>query len=210
MRCVCHLLLTKKCWILNSYTKFCNCTIMDVAKGHLGHGRQWCSRDRNLQNRDRDLVKISRRDWDFIKNSETQSRDLKCETETRGFKICAFCRNFSKIVVITSDHRRLQGETGISPHLDWSQTPRFSRTHEVSSLIPINWFNFCDATIFSGMTLSHSHCTTAKFTAEMITQPEWTPAGVCILICSRCRIQSFKFEPEPESTLRSITEKFSC
>jgi len=34
--------------------------------------RQWCSRDRNL--RDRDLVKDSRRDRDFIKNSET--RDL--------------------------------------------------------------------------------------------------------------------------------------
>jgi len=47
--------------------------------------QQWCSRDRNL--RDRDLVKISRRDRDFIKNSET---------ETRDFKICAFCRNFSK------------------------------------------------------------------------------------------------------------------
>jgi len=41
-------------------------------------GSQWCSRDRNL--RDRDLVKISRRDRDFIQNSET--RDLKFETET--------------------------------------------------------------------------------------------------------------------------------
>jgi len=46
---------------------------------------QWCRRDRNL--RDRDLVKISRRDRDFIKNSET---------ETRDFKICAFCRFFWK------------------------------------------------------------------------------------------------------------------
>jgi len=51
---------------------------------------QWCSRDRNL--RDRDMVKISRRDRDFIKNSET--RDLKFETW--DIKICAFCRNFSK------------------------------------------------------------------------------------------------------------------
>jgi len=48
---------------------------------------QWCSRDCQL--RDRDLVKISRRDRDrdFIKNSET---------ETRDFKICVFCGHFSK------------------------------------------------------------------------------------------------------------------
>jgi len=60
---------------------------------------QWSSRDRNL--RDRDLVKISRRelDRDFFKNSETETKtqDLKFETETRDFKICAFCRNFLKI-----------------------------------------------------------------------------------------------------------------
>jgi len=34
------------------------------------------------------------RDRDFIKNSWT--RDLKFETETRGFKICGFCRSLSK------------------------------------------------------------------------------------------------------------------
>ena len=52
---------------------------------------QWCSRDRNLRDRDgdRDLVRISRRGRDFIKNSETKTRD---------FKICAFCRNFLKII----------------------------------------------------------------------------------------------------------------
>ena len=50
---------------------------------------QWCSRDRNL--RDRDLVKISRRDRDFIKNSET-----------RDFKICAFCRIFFRRVLVVS------------------------------------------------------------------------------------------------------------
>jgi len=41
-----------------------------------------------------DLVKISRRDRDLIKNSE--ALDLNFETETRNFKICAFCRNFFK------------------------------------------------------------------------------------------------------------------
>jgi len=29
---------------------------------------------------------------DFIKNSDTETRDLKFETEVRNFKICAFCR----------------------------------------------------------------------------------------------------------------------
>ena len=52
---------------------------------------QWCSRDRYLQDRDRDLVKIPRRDRDFIK--KLQDRDLKIETETRDIKICAFRRN---------------------------------------------------------------------------------------------------------------------
>jgi len=59
---------------------------------------QWCSRDRNLRDRDRDLVKILRRDRDSTKSSETESenRHMKFETETRDFKICGFCRNFSQ------------------------------------------------------------------------------------------------------------------
>jgi len=42
----------------------------------------------------------------------------------------------------------------------------------------------------------------------MITEPEWTPAGVCILGGSRSRSRYFRFEPkqEPESTLRSVQE----
>jgi len=38
--------------------------------------------------------KLKDRDRDFFKNSETETRDLKFETEikTRDFKICAFCR----------------------------------------------------------------------------------------------------------------------
>jgi len=39
---------------------------------------------------------------------------------------------------------------------------------------------------------------------EMITVPEWTPAGVYILGWSRGRSQYFRFEPE--STLRSVQE----
>jgi len=50
--------------------------------------RQWCSQNRNL--RDRDLVKTSRPRLHQIS-----------ETETRDFQICAFCRKFSKNVVIT-------------------------------------------------------------------------------------------------------------
>jgi len=38
--------------------------------------------------------------------------------------------------------------------------------------------------------------------AEMIMEPEWTPASVCIL--GWCRSQYFKFEPEQESTLRFV------
>ena len=34
------------------------------------------------------------RDRDFIKNPQTETRDLKFETETRDFRICAICRNF--------------------------------------------------------------------------------------------------------------------
>jgi len=39
---------------------------------------------------------------------------------------------------------------------------------------------------------------------EMIMEPEWSPAGVCIFGCSRSRSQYFRFEPEqePESALR--------
>jgi len=39
---------------------------------------------------------------------------------------------------------------------------------------------------------------------EMITELEWTPAGVCILCWSRSRSQHFRFEPE--STWRSVQE----
>jgi len=33
-------------------------------------------------------------DRDFIKNSETETRDLKFDTETRVFEIYGFCRKF--------------------------------------------------------------------------------------------------------------------
>jgi len=59
---------------------------------------QWCSRDR-----DRDLVKISGRDWDFITNSETETRDLKFETETETSKCVHFAEILLKTVVTTSD-----------------------------------------------------------------------------------------------------------
>jgi len=50
-------------------------------------------------------------------------------------------------------------------------------------------------------------CINAR-TSEMITDPEWIPAGVCILGWSRSRNQYFRFEPEkePESTLRFVQE----
>jgi len=41
-------------------------------------------------------------DRDFIKNSETETRDLKFDTETRVFEIYGFCRKFWKNVVFTS------------------------------------------------------------------------------------------------------------
>ena len=72
---------------------------------------QWCIRDRNLW--DRDLVKISRRDRDFIKNSETKTRDLKFEAETSKF--VHFAEIFQKNVVITSDHGGLQGGRAFPP-----------------------------------------------------------------------------------------------
>ena len=46
---------------------------------------QWCSRDRNLRDRDRDLAQISRRDRDFVIKAETktETETWKFETETR-------------------------------------------------------------------------------------------------------------------------------
>jgi len=44
---------------------------------------QWCSRDRNL--RDRDLAQISRRDRDFVIKAETETETWKFETETSHF-----------------------------------------------------------------------------------------------------------------------------
>jgi len=117
---------------------------------------QWCSRDRNLRDRDRDLVKISRRDRDFIKNSETETetRDLKFETETETSKSVHFAEIFQKNVAITSDHGRPHGGNGHFRPWDWNHAPRFSRKHEVSSSIPISWLNFCNSPVFSGMTLT--------------------------------------------------------
>jgi len=51
---------------------------------------QWCSRDRNL--RDRDPVKISRRDRDSIKNSDDESRDLNSRPRLKNLCILLkFC-----------------------------------------------------------------------------------------------------------------------
>jgi len=47
-----------------------------------------------------------------------------------------------------------RGGNGHFPFWDWNQAPRFSRKHEVSSSIPINWLNFCNATVLSRMTLT--------------------------------------------------------
>ena len=138
---------------------------------------QWCSRDRNLL--DRDLVKISRRDRDFIKNSETETRYLKFETETRDFKICAFCRNFSKNVVITSDHGRSQGETGISPleienkHQDYLENMNLAAQFRSIDYI------FAMPLYFS---VWHSLCTTAKFTVLVSCSGELAVHS-CSLLC---------------------------
>jgi len=63
------------------------------------HSQQWCSHDRNLQ--DRDLVKILRRDRDFIKNSETETWSSRPRIETSKF--VHFAEFFLKDVVITSE-----------------------------------------------------------------------------------------------------------
>ena len=52
---------------------------------------QWCSRDRNL--RDRDVVKISRRDRDFIKNSETET----WSSRPRLQNLCILSKFFKKM-----------------------------------------------------------------------------------------------------------------
>ena len=49
------------------------------------NNKQWCSRDLNLRDRDRDLAQISRRDQDrdFVIKTETETETWKFETETR-------------------------------------------------------------------------------------------------------------------------------
>jgi len=55
-----------------------------------------------------------------------------------------------------------RGRKRAFPPWDRNLPPRFSRKHEVSSSVPINWLHFCNATVFSGMTLtlhnSQVHC----------------------------------------------------
>jgi len=53
------------------------------------HWLQWCSRDRNL--RDRDLVKISRRDRAFTKNSETENGEWILEVQDRDSRLQNLC-----------------------------------------------------------------------------------------------------------------------
>jgi len=60
------------------------------------------SRDRNLRDRDRNLVKISGwdRDWDFIKNSDTETWSSRPRLETS--KLVHFAEIFLKNIAITS------------------------------------------------------------------------------------------------------------
>ena len=64
------------CHVLQLLLNWCINVVIIVNSTQMSLTLQWCSRDRKLW--DRDLVKISRRDRDFIKNVET--RDLKFET----------------------------------------------------------------------------------------------------------------------------------
>jgi len=67
--------------------------VRNISKLGTCSGNQWCSRDSNLRNLDRDLVKTSRPRL----HQKFRDRDLKFDAETPGFKICAFCRNFFKM-----------------------------------------------------------------------------------------------------------------
>ena len=49
---------------------------------------------------------------------------------------------------------RRGGKTGISPCGNWGWEPKFSKRTEVSSLIPINWSNSCNDSLFAGMTFT--------------------------------------------------------
>jgi len=59
-------------------------------------------------------------------------------------------------------------------------------------------------------TLTTGKAERSRLPPEMITEPEWTPAGVWNLGWSRSRSHYFWVEPEqepdPESTLRSVQE----
>jgi len=93
---------------------------------------QWCSRDRNLQGWDRDLVKILRRDRDFIKNFETETWSSRLETS----KLVHFAEVFQKCVAMTSDLNFFQ-ISGIFPSCFGCFLPE--RTTNKKSL---NYWNF--------------------------------------------------------------------
>jgi len=150
----------------------------------LHHRQQWCNRDRNLWDRDRDLVKISRRDRDFIKNSETETetRDLKFETETEtlDFKICAFCRNFSKKCRhhfwpwASAGGKRafppLEIETKHQDSLENMKLVAQFRSNDKIFAIPLYF------------PVWHSHCTTVKFTVLVSCSGELAVHS-CSLLC---------------------------
>jgi len=60
-----------------------HCDFTSIKKLIKGCRAQWCSRDRNL--RDRDLAQISRRDRDFVKKAETETWKFEIETRDLTF-----------------------------------------------------------------------------------------------------------------------------
>jgi len=49
---------------------------------------------------------------------------------------------------------RRGGQNGHLPLWKLDHEPKFYGTHEVNSLIQINWFNSCNDSLFAGMTLT--------------------------------------------------------
>ena len=151
---------------------------------YVGFNNQWCSRDRNLRDGDRDLVKISRRDRDqhFIKNSETETRDMKfeTETETRDFKICALFRNFSKkcrhhfwLWASAGGKRAFPPYKIETKHQDSLESMKlvaqFRSVHQIF-VMPLHF------------PVWHSHCTTPKFTVLVSCSGE-IAVHSCSLLC---------------------------
>ena len=79
---------------------------------------------------------------------------------------------------------RRGAKRAFAPPGNWDYEPKFSGKPDISSLIPINWFNCWNDTIFAGMT----HCTRVRFTVLLSCSNELA-VHACPLFCLQRQVE---------------------